>query len=93
MIHTVPVRGTAEIVTNSFRSSFYLDTDTKIASVRAGNVIGGGDWAKDRLIPDVIESIKNGKKIILRNPSLLAMAIRLRSFIRLYVVGGENDFF
>mgnify|MGYP001220447412 FL=1 len=62
-------KGCAEIVTNSFRSSFYLDTDTKIASVRAGNVIGGGDWAKDRLIPDVIESIKNGKKIILRNPS------------------------
>ena len=39
-----------------------------IASVRAGNVIGGGDWSKDRIIPDIIHSLKNNKPIEVRNP-------------------------
>ena len=39
-----------------------------MASVRAGNVIGGGDWSKDRIIPDLVKSIINNKKFIIRNP-------------------------
>ena len=50
----------SEIITNAYRKSFFsLNRKTNIATVRAGNVIGGGDWSKDRLIPDMIRSIQN----------------------------------
>ena len=67
----------AELVVSSFRNSFFNIQDfdghqKAIASVRAGNVIGGGDWNKDRIIPDIIRSVKNEKKIEVRNP----MAVR-----------------
>ena len=39
-----------------------------LASVRAGNVIGGGDWADDRLIPDILRSFENGSPVVIRNP-------------------------
>ncbi len=59
----------SELVTDSYRKSFY-DSGTKIgiATARAGNVIGGGDFAADRLIPDCIRGIMNKEKIIIRNP-------------------------
>jgi CDP-glucose 4,6-dehydratase len=57
----------AELLTSSYRNSFFKDTKTSVATVRAGNVIGGGDWSKDRLIPDILDAIKNNKKIIVRN--------------------------
>ena len=62
----------AEIVTSAYRSSFFeprVSSELAIASVRAGNVIGGGDWAHDRLIPDVMRSFASGKKALLRNPN------------------------
>lgn len=59
----------SEILTSSYRSSFFNDLDIAVSSVRAGNVIGGGDWAKDRLIPDIVRSLADGKDIITRNPS------------------------
>ena len=60
-------KGCAEIVTSSFRNSFfnikeYEKHRTAIASVRAGNVIGGGDWAENRIIPDIIKGILGKKK-------------------------------
>lgn len=58
----------AELVISSYRDSFYSKTKTLIASVRAGNVIGGGDWSEDRLIPDIIKSIVNKQELIIRNP-------------------------
>ena len=66
-------KGAAEIITNSFRNSFFNtekkhDKNTGIASVRAGNVIGGGDWARDRIIPDCITALITDKKIRVRNP-------------------------
>ena len=54
----------AEIVTASYRKSFSLN----VASVRAGNVIGGGDFSKDRLIPDCVKSLEKRKPIVIRNP-------------------------
>ena len=60
-------KGAAEIVTNSFRNSFF--NKESIATVRAGNVIGGGDWAKDRIIPDCIRALTTDKQIMVRNPS------------------------
>jgi CDP-glucose 4,6-dehydratase len=63
----------AELVINSYHQSFFspakFDMHKKaIASVRAGNVIGGGDWAEDRLIPDIVKSIVRNKDVIIRNP-------------------------
>lgn len=60
-------KGCAELITTSYRSSFFSDGPS-VASVRAGNVIGGGDWAEDRLVPDIIRSIVSNKIIFIRNP-------------------------
>lgn len=57
-------KGAAEILIASYRRSFNMN----VASVRAGNVIGGGDWAKDRIIPDLIKALKRGQKPGVRNP-------------------------
>jgi len=61
-------KGCCELLISSYRNSFFKDTDTKIASARAGNVIGGGDWSVDRLIPDMLKAIENNKEPVLRNP-------------------------
>jgi CDP-glucose 4,6-dehydratase len=61
-------KGAAEIVISSYRKSFQKVIGCAIASVRAGNVIGGGDWANDRLVPDCIRSLTVGEKIKIRNP-------------------------
>ena len=58
-----------EILSSSYRRSFLQgDTDFAMATARAGNVIGGGDWAQDRIIPDCINALKNGQEIEIRNP-------------------------
>jgi len=68
-------KGCAELVTSSFRNSYFnLENygkthQTLIASARAGNVIGGGDWAKDRLIPDIVRAASVGKAVEIRNPN------------------------
>jgi CDP-glucose 4,6-dehydratase len=62
-------KAAAEIVIDSYRKSFFANTLVSVASARAGNVIGGGDWSVDRLIPDIIKAIQSGEKIILRNPA------------------------
>jgi CDP-glucose 4,6-dehydratase len=66
-------KGCSELVTSSFRNSFfnpdqYKNHGVAIASARAGNVIGGGDWADDRLIPDFIRAITKGEKVKIRSP-------------------------
>jgi len=66
-------KGCSELVTSSFRSSFfnpkeYTKHGVALASARAGNVLGGGDWSEDRLIPDFIRSIINGEKVKIRSP-------------------------
>lgn len=60
----------AELVAAAYRSSFARDRGTApgIASARAGNVIGGGDWCEDRLVPDVMRAVRGGSPLILRNP-------------------------
>lgn len=67
-------KGCSELITASFRSSFFNPIEYKkhgvaLASARAGNVIGGGDWAEDRLIPDFIRAINKGDDLFIRNPS------------------------
>lgn len=58
----------SELVTDSYRKSFFRDRNIAISTVRAGNVIGGGDFAKDRIIPDCIRAAEQKRKIVLRNP-------------------------
>tara|TARA_Y100000389_G_C17438100_1_gene506795 strand:+ start:412 stop:1497 length:1086 start_codon:yes stop_codon:yes gene_type:complete len=66
-------KGCAEIVASAYRSSFFKPNINKIvmASARAGNVVGGGDWSKDRLIPDAIKSFYKNEAAIIRNPSAI----------------------
>jgi len=67
-------KGCAELVTKSYRRAFsplnqyQIKHQVLITSVRAGNIIGGGDWAKDRLIPDIMRATKQNQKVVLRNP-------------------------
>lgn len=58
----------SELVIHSYRKSFFSKTNTAVASVRAGNVIGGGDWAKDRIIPDIMRAFQSGEMLHIRNP-------------------------
>lgn len=66
-------KGCAELISAAYRSSFfnprdYLKHGVALATVRAGNVIGGGDWAQDRLIPDIVAAFEQGKPVHIRNP-------------------------
>ena len=66
-------KGCAELVAAAYRSSFfnannYAQHGVAVATVRAGNVIGGGDWAQDRLIPDILAAFEKGKLVDIRNP-------------------------
>lgn len=58
----------SELVTHSYKSSFFADGQVAISTARAGNVIGGGDFANDRIIPDCVRAIQAGKPIGVRNP-------------------------
>jgi CDP-glucose 4,6-dehydratase len=61
-------KGCAELVTSSWRRSFMRKEGILLASARAGNVIGGGDWATDRLMPDIFKSANKKEKVKIRNP-------------------------
>jgi CDP-glucose 4,6-dehydratase len=62
----------AELIVHSYRESFFKGKRScSLASVRAGNILGGGDWAENRIIPDCIKSLKEDKPIILRNPGAI----------------------
>ena len=61
-------KGCAELITSSYQHSFFNNSGCLIASARAGNVIGGGDWAKDRIVPDYFRALKEGVKLVIRNP-------------------------
>ena len=67
-------KGCAELITNAYRNSFFnlneygKSHNILLASARAGTVIGGGDWAEDRLMPDIIKASSRNEKVIIRNP-------------------------
>ena len=66
-------KGCAELVTAAYRSSFFskdgdVIPDVRVATTRAGNVIGGGDWGADRLIPDIIQAFLNHRPVMIRHP-------------------------
>jgi len=59
----------AELVTASYRQSFFADGGVRISTARAGNVIGGGDFSPERIVPDCIRAASEGRAVILRNPA------------------------
>jgi len=61
-------KGCSELVTSAYRSSFLQSGGIAVASARAGNVIGGGDWAADRLVPDILRAFEQNLPVIIRNP-------------------------
>jgi CDP-glucose 4,6-dehydratase len=58
----------AEIATSAYRDSYFRSGGVRVASARAGNVIGGGDWAEDRIVPDAMRALNRGETIGVRNP-------------------------
>ena len=93
-------KGCAELVTSAYRRSFFSDAlggQASIASARAGNVIGGGDWAEDRLVPDMMRAIAAGQPVRVRNPdairpwqhALEPLAGYLQLAEKLYQQGGD----
>jgi CDP-glucose 4,6-dehydratase len=62
-------KGCAELVTSSYRRSFLASSGVSVASARAGNVIGGGDWSADRLVPDMVRAFERGRTVSIRNPN------------------------
>lgn len=64
-------KGCVELLSSSYRRSFFENMGINLSTARAGNVIGGGDWAKDRLLPDIIKAISSNKKVIIRNPNAI----------------------
>jgi CDP-glucose 4,6-dehydratase len=80
----------SEIVTNSYRKSFYIDRNIGLASARAGNVIGGGDFSKDRIIPDIVESIKHNKKVTLRHPKAVRPWQHVLDVLHGYLLLGQK---
>ena len=61
-------KGCSELVTSAYRRSFFQDGRVALGSARAGNVIGGGDWAADRLVPDILRAFERGEPVRIRNP-------------------------
>lgn len=64
-------KAAAELVIDSYRKSFFSSSPVRLASARAGNVIGGGDWAADRIVPDCIRALLRGEPIQVRNPKAI----------------------
>tara|TARA_B110000003_G_scaffold276558_1_gene323874 strand:- start:11437 stop:12495 length:1059 start_codon:yes stop_codon:yes gene_type:complete len=58
----------SELVTRAFTKSYYSSLTTALASARAGNVVGGGDWSNDRLIPDILLAFQEHRPVVIRNP-------------------------
>ncbi len=88
-------KGCAELITAAYRSSFfnqrsYQEHGVAVASARAGNVIGGGDWASDRLIPDFIRAIVANKTVIIRSPNAIRPWQHVLEPLRGYLLLAEN---
>lgn len=85
-------KGASEILFNSYLKSFFYKKNIGAASVRAGNVLGGGDWSKDRVIPDCVRYATKNKKIIIRNPNATRPWQHVLDVINGYLILGEMLF-
>ena len=90
-------KGCSELVSAAYRSSFfnaatYDQHGVATATVRAGNVIGGGDWAQDRLIPDILAAFEQGRKVDIRNPHAIRPWQHVMEPLRGYLTLAEQLF-
>jgi CDP-glucose 4,6-dehydratase len=90
-------KGCAELVSAAYRSSFFNAANhaqhgVAIATARAGNVIGGGDWAQDRLIPDILTAFAQGRKVAIRNPNAIRPWQHVMEPLRGYLTLAEQLF-
>lgn len=90
-------KGCAELVSAAYRSSFFNAANhaqhgVAIATARAGNVIGGGDWAQDRLIPDILTAFEQGRKVAIRNPYAIRPWQHVMEPLRGYLTLAEQLF-
>jgi CDP-glucose 4,6-dehydratase len=85
-------KGCAELVSSAYRESFFNEKKIGLATVRAGNVIGGGDWAEDRLIPDILRAFEHDKSVIIRNPNATRPWQHVLEPISGYILLAENLF-
>jgi CDP-glucose 4,6-dehydratase len=84
-------KGCMELVTSAYRNSFFgKDQPVALASARAGNVIGGGDWAEDRLIPDILTAFEKQQPVVIRNPQATRPWQHVLEPLSGYLVLAEN---
>lgn len=88
-------KGCAELVTSAYRDSYFNETDysrhgVAVASARSGNVVGGGDWAQDRLIPDIMRAFIEGEPARIRNPQAVRPWQHVLDPLGGYLVLAEN---
>lgn len=82
-------KGAAEIVAGSYARSLYpLDNRIRLATARGGNVVGGGDWSEDRLVPDLVRAMEAGRPLVIRNPGAIRPWQHVLELVRGYVVLG-----
>lgn len=89
-------KGSAELASSAYRASFFSPSrfgkkhSALVADVRAGNVVGGGDWAEDRLIPDIARATSQGEEVIIRNPQSIRPWQHVLEPLRGYLLIGEK---
>jgi CDP-glucose 4,6-dehydratase len=84
-------KGCTELVTSAYRNSFFAANGSPlVASGRAGNVIGGGDWAEDRLVPDIINALSSDDELLIRNPESVRPWQHVLEPIRGYMLIAEH---
>ena len=85
-------KGCSELITAAYRRSFLAEAGVAVASARAGNVIGGGDWAEDRLIPDFLRAIDKKQTLIVRSPNAIRPWQHVLEPLSGYLLLAENLF-
>ena len=86
-------KGAAELVTAGYRKSFFSQNGSaRVGSARAGNVIGGGDWSEDRLVPDVVRAISSGEPVVIRRPQSVRPWQHVLEPLRGYLVLAQRLF-
>lgn len=83
----------SELVTSSYKKSFFNDNRVAISTVRAGNVIGGGDFSVDRIIPDCVRAVEENKKILVRNPYSIRPYQHVLEPLRAYLMIAKEQYF
>lgn len=82
----------SELVTDSYRNAFFQERDVAISTMRAGNVLGGGDFAADRIIPDCIRAVEKGEDIIVRNPHSTRPYQHVLEPVMAYLMAAERQY-